>query len=63
MHPRNPHCPTMHFNYRYFEAAVSNNAAAAATAAALLRSRNLKESQDTSRTLSHKRENSTGMRR
>ena len=19
MHPRNPHCPTMHFNYRYFE--------------------------------------------
>ena len=18
MHPRNPHCPTMHFNYRYF---------------------------------------------
>jgi len=21
MHPRNPHCPTMHFNYRYFEAA------------------------------------------
>ena len=22
MHPRNPHCPTMHFNYRYFETAV-----------------------------------------
>ena len=21
MHPRNPHCPTMHFNYRYFETA------------------------------------------
>jgi coproporphyrinogen III oxidase len=63
MHPRNPHCPTMHFNYRYFEAAVSNNAAAATTAAALLRSRNLKESQDTSRTLSRKRENPTGMRR
>lgn len=19
MHPKNPHCPTMHFNYRYFE--------------------------------------------
>jgi coproporphyrinogen III oxidase len=19
MHPQNPHCPTMHFNYRYFE--------------------------------------------
>ena len=19
MHPRNPHCPTVHFNYRYFE--------------------------------------------
>jgi len=19
MHPRNPHAPTMHFNYRYFE--------------------------------------------
>lgn len=19
MHPYNPHCPTMHFNYRYFE--------------------------------------------
>ena len=22
MHPRNPHCPTMHFNYRYFETEV-----------------------------------------
>ena len=21
MHPWNPHCPTMHFNYRYFETA------------------------------------------
>jgi coproporphyrinogen III oxidase len=21
MHPRNPHCPTIHFNYRYFETA------------------------------------------
>lgn len=21
MHPKNPHCPTMHFNYRYFETA------------------------------------------
>ncbi|CAE7420287.1 CPX [Symbiodinium microadriaticum] len=21
LHPRNPHCPTMHFNYRYFETA------------------------------------------
>jgi coproporphyrinogen III oxidase len=37
MHPRNPHCPTMHFNYRYFETAVSNAAAAAAAAAAPLR--------------------------
>jgi hypothetical protein len=24
MHPRNPHCPTMHFNYRYFETEAWN---------------------------------------
>eukprot|EP00667_Euglena_gracilis_P005506 EG_transcript_5546 len=24
MHPRNPHCPTMHFNYRYFELDADN---------------------------------------
>jgi len=24
MHPRNPHCPTMHFNYRYFETEGGN---------------------------------------
>lgn len=25
MHPRNPHCPTMHFNYRYFETDDGDN--------------------------------------
>jgi len=25
MHPRNPHCPTMHFNYRYFETEGGEN--------------------------------------
>lgn len=25
MHPWNPHCPTMHFNYRYFETAPWND--------------------------------------
>ena len=25
MHPRNPHCPTMHFNYRYFETDGGDN--------------------------------------
>ncbi|GBF92224.1 coproporphyrinogen III oxidase [Raphidocelis subcapitata] len=24
MHPKNPHCPTMHFNYRYFETEAWN---------------------------------------
>eukprot|EP00960_Hanusia_phi_P044566 756711-Hanusia_phi.AAC.1 len=33
MHPRNPHCPTMHFNYRYFVSLLPDHLPAADAAA------------------------------